>query len=417
MGDFGWLETLDKHSQRVGLIKILLACAPSAGRAMSAPVLATNYRKFLNRQINLDDIDKDGFITHLKKRGLTKKYPSITDSESSVAVERSMNRARNRQPTVEIQDVLLADPKLVSNTGGETDSSWGRMASITSDLGLIFANNRQLTDDGKFALSIADCDMHSGLEVLREKNPLILNSLEKIFYLFNYCRQDYAVLKPLMALINTKFKSESEFRYDGFSSIELVTLVESLDKHVRSYNQRLTRSSLEKITALRDKFERWGSETKGVARETLRRPIEDFLLPRLELLTDMGVLKKGNKYSYQYSQGHHWQSLLGFMSQQGAIEQMFTSGFFGYFAPGFGKDADDVMNPESILVAIRPYYEKTANRGGYAPEEVLTIAAMTCLVDGSSKYFEIETANSVIDDAGARFIPGRNNRRAAFKLP
>ena len=107
MSDFGWLETLDKHSQRVGLIKIMLACAPSAGRAMAAPVLASKYRKFLNQPIDLDDVDKGCLATHLKRRGLTKKYPSITDGESPVITERPMIRARNRKTSVDMQDVLL----------------------------------------------------------------------------------------------------------------------------------------------------------------------------------------------------------------------------------------------------------------------------------------------------------------------
>jgi len=312
----------------------LLAALAPAGRAEDPSALAKRYWKTLTRQVQTPD------------------------------------------GVQEWQAWALAQLPLPSCTGIENASSVSRASQFAAELGIIRSDTLTRTPLGDLFARGVEAEDPSAFLTPPGVRYLTAATLDD---------RDRDVSAAALAELPA-----GEFH---FNSVQLREIAISL---LRSISGDQFREGNQRARALLDQME--GKRARSVSRETARRVFEDFWIPRLEFLTDLGILRKSRCDSYSYQ--------VACQIQGGITDSLFP----------------DTAPPEDCVEAIRTAYLALKNHLGFAPvRESLVLANMTragvgqpvMLLSVADGWLRQRTRGGAMS---VRLVLDRDGRAGSFKI-
>ncbi|MFC1909691.1 hypothetical protein ACFLXC_00115 [Chloroflexota bacterium] len=416
-----FLQHLHKNLQRLSTFALCVHNA-SLTRGTNAVHLSENYKDYiaLGVQVNPENIDR--VTTYISERALVNKYDEKT-------VEDLRKALLSRKRIIESQDWFLSEPGLRSSTGGEREQSYVQTVIACQELGLLQGDTFVLTSYGLLIKEIAKkYGVIDGPRRL-ERNPFIQNIPYVITAFLPVIKNDLLFQKNLLTNLPVEF---------SFSDVCILMedILIGLDRNIP--NTITTRSIKERIKGqiiasrkLNQKLKGGGWSKKkpdktetskvsggNVSIQTLYRPFEDMLLPRLEFLVDMGALDKREPWRYNYSKTSKFEIATKFFSS----EISFLDRYFSLCAALFERQTHIVTKSE-LIDHLRLGHNAFKNLAGYAPILEATVYANILSWEKAPwPVIEIKDSFKILgemareDNSIIRIGPDRQRQPFTFKI-
>ena len=252
------------YMMRFGLAR-LAAYYASPGRPTGRRDISRRLRRHLCRETSLRSGDKERFAEYLRRKPGSPRYTPL---------RRQLQRGDNL--TVETQDYWLSDPRLPSSAGALTEKYLNDPIRLCEMLRMTKPGSNVLLSRGK--LSRYDPDLDA-------ENPFLLSAKQRLYLGFWLLDADRDWTWAL--LTGMKAGDHSVITLDN----RVPLLLDTVNRLLSS--RTLRSGSGDYIIARRRLLELVALTTRN-AREGLNlgQPWSWFLIPRLELLVDAGILTK-----------------------------------------------------------------------------------------------------------------------------
>ncbi len=367
---------------------------------MAVTDISSRYHAILTTRVAIPPTEWPVFENYLRKRNLLRKYPN-----------------RQNAP-VEIQDWLLADESLPSNTGSEKEDTEGSV-DLALQLGLLWPRTYQRTWFGELV-----ADATPGLEVAfktgsRVHNPYKVSAVQKLYFAWACTKHDGTLLQFLASL----FQPDREL---DISALQ-VCFTEQFPDFVRSLAvsdaSPQAKAKVRELQSLAQRFARRPVGRKaasgGVTAQTIRRGFEEFVYWRLESLTDIGYLRKRDGALYSYVPTNSMADLAYRMS--GGTRPFLESAFFEHVRAILGAINCRRVQRDDALSALNEANAVRHNQMGYTGiEEGVILANSLMLERGDASVLEYKDAVDALGNRppNARILLSvdRNRRLSAYKI-
>ncbi|TEU18084.1 MAG: hypothetical protein E3J21_06735 [Anaerolineales bacterium] len=285
---------------------------------------------------------------------------------------------------LEIQDVYLASSQLPSQTGKLVAGDWRKYPPLLLALGLIRPGTYSLMVAGLTLLRLTpDTEVAAFREYTPQANPLLLDTRQRLFFLYCLLERDGDVLQPLYRAL---LERDAPFS-DREAGDLLPAIFRDLEKRYRG--RARSGDELQRLQRLLDEansIERWQGRTY-----TGKGAREEHITPRLEPFADMGLLDKPDPSAYRYTLSPAGRALFTGFCEARDIAAFLENDFFHTADAAFGFDAAPADETQ-VLARLYAAYNELKSPLGYAPiKEAALLAGVRALVDERLR-FEIAEA-------------------------
>jgi hypothetical protein len=413
----GVLTQLHKNGQRLAMFG---ACTMGAHptRTSNQVQLGRSYAARVTVQVPVQGVDVDLVLKYLTNRALIRKY-APPGRGATVGVLRDL--FSSGMGTVELQDFLLSSPQCRSSTGAEREQSFQRTVAACQELGFI-TRHGTLDSFGRVLIHIAEL---AGARLVPDAapSPFRFNPALAMVGCYPLITRDAGLLGPLIASLPESF-SFSEVAGRTLTVLTMALKLVPVTPPTRDIRGWL-KKQLVAAERLADRLS--GSQSDSTPRvqahhggtqgaiQTLYRPMEDLLLPRLELLVEAGALTKPDRFKYEYA------SADGLVEMTAALYDPDTN-YFAYWRR-FAREWRQLTEPADVFAHLSQAYERYKPLSGYAPilECVHFANAAAFLAGGCWSYVEIHDAIAAMRSGSAttpptvRLIADRFRRPYSFR--
>lgn len=415
-----FLTYLTVFKSRLGISNLVLSL--TGFQHLAQPTLSRNIRKLLDARedISVDEehswlfeyLSEKKTVTGGKKRGSRYYGYSLKAKEGSWEIREGLE-VRASLP-VFLTDLWMADPRVPSTIGVPTPENVDEALELVYQLNVLSRRTNAWTSSGQLLAGLRASWAPGGDE---DGNPFILRA-EGIGLLRQALREDGLILRPLLRRIEET--EESVFSRDwvsrGFAEIVKSAVSDVKELGFQPPVVRKAREHLALIEKTADKFK--SSETSAQSGSSSRGPgvLEHRVAPRLEWLTDVGILTKDGlpKNSFQYRKTSATSRLLQVLegepaisAEDAALDQWRTNEVWG-------RSRESMKEP-SMNHAVARAYTMVQRRIG--PSSLGDVAFLSALFapeqltfsDTTSHLIDLAQAVEGITLSGGRYRRGPEN--------
>jgi hypothetical protein len=402
------LFELHKNLQRLGSF-VVCASVASDSRTVSSTSLAADYAAVLRRGVALDQSDSARIEAFLAARALVRKYDPH-GTASSVAQALVSGRL-----ALETQDYWLSRPDIKSGTGGEREQSFLHTVSAAEELAFVVPSKRSRGSAGRAIVFGA-----TAVGLLDDHGAVIGNpfadwpTLHALIY-WRILDADRLFIRRLAELL----RSETSFTRLASQSAGMLRAV--LADIPNAVTSRRDRERVQKLASHATRLSSGLSSSSvgaGAAIQTLYRPLEDILLPRIEFMVDVGLLTKSDPYRYTYQPTPAFKIFSSDVSQS----DYSATRYWSTVAAARGVPYDSV-DFEGILAHLRPAYLQLKGLTGYANiKDTVGLANVMSAATGPWRIAELRDAEAHLRGhadqmpAGVRLIADRFRKLESFRM-
>ena len=366
------IKSPNRTQQRLGFLKFLIYKA-SQKDSTSLKILGEELAKAISRKINveLDEYQEE----YLKRR--VRNY--------------SLNH--NEKKHVELQDLYLSDPRVISKTGKLSYSDCQKKYSyLISSYGFARERSYSLLVRGKVFLEFVPIDEINAFNTyMPEYNPLFLNEYQKYIFLYSVIENDGDVLKMLYAKLLDHKSSFTDWIAGDF-------LPEIYERISKNYTSNITsgvdRERIYHLLNSAEKIKRWVNKPSSESGRK-GKVKNDAITPRLEPFVDLGILKKPDPYKYEYTFTEQGRKFFNLFSHAKNMDNFLDFQFFSTLLESFGLKAKHATENEMIEILISAF-DKIKSPLGYAPIREIALLGIVNSIVNENKYFEIGEAVKLI---------------------
>lgn len=385
-----WAHYSRRSMQRLGFIKWVLSCA-STSRAQSLESLSRAFasRVSLRGPIPGEFAERfDRFVTLLK---LQRRYELGAE-------------------TAELQDLLLSDDSLPSQSGsitGDIDAEGYRhtvhveVPTWATRLDLLRENSHTLTERGRVLLML-DPSFGSRAASLREgqlgRNPMSLDPAERFAFLFVLLDSDGDLIREMLG----RLARNGEFN----RALAGIAALEGL-KALRA--ARLSSATSGKLLQLRVHCDRVIKSMED-QKPSGMGPRESVVTPRTEPLVDCLVLEKPSPGSYEYRFTAWGAKFVEALTSAPSVSTFVLNGLAACVAESVGKSISP--QPPTLDAAV-PAYSRLRSGMGYVSMRELSMAVVAEAFRNERPLHEIASVEGAI----ASGTKDRRVRLAAGRVP
>ena len=259
--------TFRLYMMRYG-ISLLAASYTDHGRAAFSEDIAKQVESFLKREREIPESEEEAFREYLLNKPGSRRYSPLRNALQKGTVV-----------SVEHQDLLLSDRRLPSSVGALTRDYFDDALSLAHTLKLVRKEQNQLLARGRLSLS---CGWDS-------TDPFLLGHKDLLFLglwiLDVDCDWVWAFLR--------QFPADTNFRVTVENRVPL--LLESWRHLLAARGIRTVQSDGAAVRTRLNELCRI-TERNVLEKLNLGQPWSWFLVPRLELLVDAGILQKRERH-------------------------------------------------------------------------------------------------------------------------
>ena len=293
---------------------------------------------------------------------------------------------------LEIQDTYLASSQLPSQTGKLVAGDWRKYPPLLLALGLIRPGTYSLMVAGLTLLRLTPpAEIAAFREHDPQTNPLLLDTRQRLFFLYFFLERDGDVVQPLYRALLERNNEPSETFSDREAGDLLPAIFRDLEKHYRG--RARSGDELQRLQRLLDvaaSIERWRGKTY-----TGKGAREEHITPRLEPFADMDLLDKPDPFAYRYALSPAGWVLFTAFCEAGDITAFLENDFFHTADAAFGFGTAPAEEGR-VLAHFYAAYNELKSPLGYAPiKEVALLAGIRALVDEGLR-FEIAEATELL---------------------
>jgi len=363
-----------RSQQRFGFLKYLTHRA-SQTDSTTTKALGTDLLNTVTKKINVEL--RESLKTYIEQR-LRNQFENIIQNQT-------------RKVYIEIQDFYLSDPKVPSKTGKLYMDDLRRYPYLLSSLGFARENTYSPLVRGKVFLEfVSKEELRAFTKCMSDLNPFLLNNYQKYICLYSLIENDGDVLKPLYAQLLKLKSTFSDWTAGDF-------LPEIYEEIINVYKVKVTtgidRDRLNDLAESAKRIEKWVKKPRTGGRSAKI----DAITPRLEPLTDLGLLEKQDVYGYKYNISEHGKALFKLFCSDEDMSNFLVKSFFSSLNKSFKLKAK-LAEEDEIIEALFEAFNRIKSPLGYAPiKEIALLGAIKSLVD-NTKYFEVGEATKRIMD-------------------
>lgn len=419
------LRGLHKNLHRLASLAICAGVAPT-NRAAPTSNVTSAYRAVLTKTVQVPIESVDQVASYIRSRSLVRKY--ARDGRSP---DEFRDRLESGQGTVEYQDWCLSDSRLPSRSGSEREQSYASTVGVCQELGVLGDTTNTLESPGRLLLYLArlnDITPSPGKNAFLHRIGYAIGA----YYLILNC--DYAFQRAVLESTSDEPKSF----YSGFALDSSDIIRNGSRLLVETPANRSMFGWLRKRQEFADRLVKWKlreEERRGAkssnseqelptvhsteAEQTLHRPMEDFLLPRLEFLADIGALVKDSPDDFIYRRSLRIGTVLDYLrtSREKAL---------GSYFKGMSELHQRRVSWVSIAELIDHLHEQwriMRNIAGYAPVADVVVMANCSRWDRDPwPVVEVPTAFAMLaelarrPEARVRLVSDRFRRPEGFRI-
>lgn len=331
------LDSANKTMQRLGYLKLLCSIASNTDTSSNISLGQRVLDKVLFK-IKLSPPFQQSIQEYAKSRLTDRAYKYLRKSiiENSAPVN------------IEIQDMYLADNKLVSGTGKLVETDYKKYPNLGTSLNLIKSGTYSSLTRSLILLALTPKEELAAFSKYNtEYNPFTISDAQSILFLYCFIENDADVLLPI-------FKNILEYGDKPFNEREISDTLPIILKRVVTEYSRLSltieeRERIQSINNTAAKIESWKGKPYtggGVREETIRVRIEPFC--------DLRFLNKPDRFKFEYTSSNSLKILVEYLSISENPEIFLYNNFFSTFAKSKGwitKDAEDNDSIEFLVKA------------------------------------------------------------------
>jgi hypothetical protein len=232
---------------------------------------------------------------------------------------------------------------------------------------------------------------------------------------FQILRCDFIFQRELLERIPTSPVSFSDLANNAeqlLTAVERATGVTAANRGDREWLAKRLKSARELKERLR-KEKSLGRANVSI--QTLYRNFEDVLLPRLEFLTDIAVLRKPQPGRYIYERGEGYGALAALT---GEPFDGVNSGYFSVFATVFDRAVRPLVEPTEVVAHLEPAFNVFKSMTGYAPiVECTMFANATAWKSDPWPYVEISVCQEALRQLAIQSPPTVHIVSDRFRKP
>jgi len=369
-----YLQQLHKNLQRLASLALCIRNAPNS-RPTNAAQLAKLYKTYIAQKIEVNESNIERVMKYILERALVQKY----ESKSGEILRAELLSGKKR---IEYQDWFLSEPGLISSAGAEREQSYVQTVNACKEIGLIHEKTFILTSYGVLLKEIAKNQKIIDDQLGLESNPFHPNIPYFITAFLPILQNDFLFERNLLGHI------PAEFSFSEICPLMEQTLI-ALNKDiptlittgaVKSWVKKQIEAS-HKLNE-RVKTNGWSlkqieihspvsGKTGKVSIQTLYRPFEDILLPRLEFLVDIGALSKLEPGHYNYKKTDKYGIVSKFANNK---SNNLLDNYFAISAELYDRKTY-IIDKSEFLNHMVAGYKKFRNIAGYAPILETTVYA------------------------------------------
>jgi hypothetical protein len=415
-----FLTYLTVFKSRLGIANMAV---PMTGfQHQPSPLVMRNLRKILEEREQLPlnhDFDwvfeyltEKKIVTGSRKRGT--RYYGYSLARKGQDWEVISGRETKDSLPVYTTDLWMADPRVPSTIGVPTPDNVNEALELVYQLQIISTRTNSWTSAGNLLSSLRGAWSPDEVDLT---NPFIIRA-EGICLLRQVLREDGLIIRPLLQKI---CEHESEIFTRDSISHGFLGIVQSAVYDVKrlSFQPPLVREAQEHLALIRKTAQRLESpkHTRGKTPGS-RGPgvLEHRVAPRLEWLTDVGVLTKSGvpKNSFQYKKTPWAAVLLESLSRNPAIDADEASLDQWYSNPLWASPREHLKGPTVNHGFSRAYRMMQRRIGPTSLNEVAFLGALfspekLAFAEAQSRLIDLAQSTEGATLSGGRYRRGPEN--------
>jgi hypothetical protein len=401
------IQSFHKNLARLVSLAICVNSAP-ASRAASIGEVADKYASTLTKGVEIESNKKTGFVEYISRRALTRKYGVTNSAELLEKIE-------SGRVTAEFQDVCLSDPEVPSGVGNEQPTSVEKTVKVCRDLGFVSKQDNTIQSLGRVIQILLDRKTISNGGTCG--NPFTPDIPLAAACYFGVYRSDMAFQTHLLSSLSDEDRS-----FSGYFAGRVGNALSDLSTTIpRNPATRVTHDWLLKQIRYAGRF---GGQKNAkldgprISSQSIIRPIENILIPRLEFLVDISVVHKTDRNALTYRANP---AVNKFIENCPIGPGFLFEHFFHFIASSSEIFVIDVTD-ENTVSHLNDAYELLKNRAGYAPIAETVILANGMAFDPVNwNIMEIDSALKRLNHlarsgGGVRIASDRFRQPEAFRL-
>ena len=375
------LDSAQRPMQRLGFAKYVISRCASTSTS-SLETLGRGLLETVRRKVTVSLTPE--VYTYARRRLKDRAYTPLKQELNRLGPDPGAGHTVR----LEIQDTYLASSQLPSQTGKLVDEDWRKYPPLLLALGLIRPGTYSLMVAGLTLLRLTpDAEIAAFRQYAPQINPLLLDTKQRLFFLYFFLERDGDVLQPLYrALLE---------RDVPFSDREAGDLLPAIFRDLEKRYRGRARSGdeLQRLQRLLDgaaSIEQWrGKPYSGKGAR------EEHITPRLEPFVDIGLLDKPDPFTYRYVLPAAGRVLFTVFCEAGGIAAFLENDFFHTADAAFGFGTAPVDETQ-VLARLYAAFDELKSPLGYAPiKEVALLAGIRALVDDGLR-FEMAEATELL---------------------
>lgn len=388
--------------QRLGHLRVL-CCLTDATNGISLQGLTARFEDTVTTLHTIPDALDERVMQYLGIHR-TNRYP----------------RKHGTATRIELQDLYLSDPRLLSQSGaitGDSEAAGYRHAvyveipTWAERLRLVRKENYTLTDRGKVLLCLRHTNGANVKAFNPASNPYLLTPGERYFYLYALLDVDGDLLESILQVLS---KTGVPFQRGQVGSIAADAL------------QVLSKDRLSRIVSgpnkiLKDKIATTVSSVRNQKGSGMG-PRESLATPRTEPLVDCGVFLRVDKAIYTYEMTEAGQSLSCDLVQSASIDDFLRSHLAKCAIQLSSSPLPPPATPQQIARYMVESYSLLKSGIGYCSIREVALLAVALGIEDGYWYFEVSDVEEALAHAAriygkaVRFTKSRRGNLAQVRL-
>jgi hypothetical protein len=362
-----------------------------------------SYSELLQRRVPVPSERIGDVNEYLKRMSLWHRYKEIRG-----ASDQELAGAK-----LELQDVLLSDPRLPSASGAVTDRVLDEPVQFALALKLIRPGSYTLTDRGRSLQVAASRETEALVSQRFNVNAMRIPPGAGLLLCYALLEADLDFLKVSYEEVLSLGETFSRSAVSRRMSVSCRNLRDQYRRQIRTGEDRKKMARLEELAKSIDKAK--DAPTWGGA-----RPPDQTSTVRLEPMVDLGLLTRSSRFDYNY---HLERSQREFFTKMVAAKsaEWLDTDLVGAYAEARSLPTERV-EPELEWDAIRRAWGHLRSPMGYASIREALLLANAELLDAGHGCFDIATGETILRERqrqvprSIRFTMGRGGGVSYFRL-
>jgi hypothetical protein len=326
--------------QRAGFLKLI--CAQTARvETSNIDTLGKQFVQALLKRVRLIPPYNEPVREYARSRLTDKVYQDLRKVILNSAPS-------DRAVSLEIQDLYLSDPRMISSTGKLVEADWRRYPYLATSLGLVKLGTYSILTRALVLLAVTPKTELTAFDSYNDGcNPLLLSPEQAGILLYCFIDNDAEIIRRLFSAL----PGEKEEVFDERKAGDMLPHIirQSLNSFRNSVLPVEDRDRLVTLEKVAGRIEEWrGKPYSGSGSR------EEFVRVRLEPYCDIGLLTKSDRHRFAYQVTPALKTLLKEWKDPEGTDDFLETRFFRTLAKIHGikaRKATDVSSKKALLEA------------------------------------------------------------------